>query len=80
MKPGFFELARRPDVVRRALRIAAIVGTLLIAINYGDRILAGRIETADVLKMLLTIFVPYGVSTVSSVAALRDAGAKSREG
>ncbi|NNL86449.1 MAG: nitrate/nitrite transporter NrtS [Myxococcales bacterium] len=74
----FLELALRRDVVRRALRIAALVGTLLIAINHGDRILGGRVETGDLLKMFLTIFVPYGVSTVSSVAALRGQASQGR--
>jgi hypothetical protein len=75
----FLELARRRDVVRRALRIAAIVGTLLIAINHGDRILGGRVATGDLLKMFLTVFVPYGVSTVSSVAALRGQATEGRD-
>lgn len=68
-------LARRGDVVRRAVRVAVIVGTLLILINYGDRFLAGDLTGADWVKMGLTYLVPYGVSTWSAVQALREAEA-----
>ncbi len=66
-----FELVTRRDVVVRALRVALLVGTVLIAINHGDRILNGSVAQLDFLKMFLTYFVPYGVSTFSSVAAIR---------
>ena len=64
-----FELITRRDVVVRALRVALLVGTVLIAINHGDRILNSSVAQLDFLKMILTYFVPYGVSTFSSVAA-----------
>ncbi len=59
-------------VVRRALAFAAIVGAILIAINHGDALLAGELSAARVLKMALTVVVPYVVSTISSVMALRQ--------
>lgn len=65
-------IAFRRDVVRRALICAAIVGVILIAINHGDAIIRGDIATARVLRMCLTVVVPYVVSTVSSVGALRQ--------
>ena len=66
-----FELVTRRDVVVRALRVALLVGTVLIAINHGDRILNSSVAQLDFLKMILTYLVPYGVSTFSSVAAIR---------
>ena len=66
-----FELVTRRDVVVRALRVALLVGTVLIAINHGDRILNSSVAQLDFLKKILTYFVPYGVSTFSSVAAIR---------
>ncbi len=69
------ELATSRPVVRRALAYAVIVGAVLIAINHGDAILRGEISQARVLKMALTILVPYTVSTLSSVQALRGAAA-----
>jgi hypothetical protein len=67
-----WQLALEPSVVRRALRIAAIVGAVLIAINHGDRIWNGTVDARAVLKMALTVIVPYVVSTVSSVGAMRE--------
>lgn len=64
--------ARRPEIVRRALRIATIVGTVLIAINYTDRILADAVSSLDWFKMGVTYLVPYCVSTYSSVEARRE--------
>jgi len=50
---------------------AMIVGAILITINHGDAIVRGELDGTRVLKMLLTIVVPYVVSTLSSVGALR---------
>jgi len=68
---GFLRLACSPSVVRRGILYAVVVGSLLIAINHGDAILAGDLSTGRLLKMGLTVLVPYSVSTLSSVAALR---------
>jgi hypothetical protein len=70
-EPGALELALRPDVVRRALAFAVVVGSILIAINHGDALLEGDVDGARLLKMGLTALVPYAVSTLSSVSALR---------
>jgi len=64
--------ACEPAVVRRSIRVAAVVGTLLVAINYSDRALAGVLGPADWAKMLLTYCVPYGVATYAAVQALRS--------
>jgi len=70
---GFLGLALRGPVVRRALGFALVVGALLVAINYGDALLGQRaLGALDWLKMGLTVCVPYVVSTLSSVAAIRD--------
>lgn len=71
-RPGWLALATQRSVVRRALRTAALVGTLLIAINHGDAILAGAVDAGRLARMLLTLLVPYAVSTASSVAAMRE--------
>jgi hypothetical protein len=71
------QLACRPSVVKRALKYALVVGFILIAINHGDAILSGHITHGDLLKMLLTVMVPYAVSTLSSVGALLEMRGKS---
>ena len=68
----WLRIAARPSVIRRSLRYGVLVGCILIGINYGDTILHGEVTTAGLLKMGLMAFVPYVVSTVSSVAAIQD--------
>ncbi len=72
-RPSFMAVALRPDIVRRALAYAIGVGAILIAINYSDALLEGEVSSGQLLKMLLTICVPYFVSTASSVGAIRSA-------
>lgn len=67
----WFELATRAPVVRRACMYGVIVGAILIGINHGDQLLAGNVNSEMVCKMLLTMVVPYLVSTFSSVSAMR---------
>ncbi len=64
-------LACRRDIVRRSLRVALLVGTILALINHGDRLLAGDLDAGAVLKILLTYLVPYCVSTWASVQTAR---------
>jgi hypothetical protein len=68
----WLRLARNPAIVRRALGYAVVVGAILIAINHGDAILRGDLSVERALKMGLTMVVPYMVSTLSSVSALRS--------
>lgn len=70
----WLETARRPEIVARALRVAAIVGTVLVAIHYTDRALAGTLSPIDLVKMSVTYLVPYCVSTYSAVEATRSRG------
>jgi len=67
-----FRLARQPSVVKRALKYAVAVGIILISINHGDALLRGDVPRNRLLKMALTLAVPYVVSTLSSVAAMRE--------
>ena len=64
-------LASSPAVVRRALGYAVVVGAILIAINHADALARGELDLVRGIKMGLTILVPYTVSTLSSVQALR---------
>ena len=68
---GAWALARQGQVVRRALLFAVTVGPVLVAINNADAILAGDVDSRRWLKIGLTVAVPYAVSTISSVLALR---------
>jgi len=71
--PSALAIACQARVVRRALAFAVVVGSVLIAINHGNALLAGEVDSTRGLKMALTVLVPYVVSTWSSVLALRGA-------
>ena len=58
--------------MRRALLFAVTVGPVLVAINHGDAIFAGEVGSERLLKIGLTVLVPYAVSTISSILALRS--------
>lgn len=64
------QTARSREVVRRSFRVALLVGTILVAINYTDRLLAGQVNATDFVKRALTFAVPYCVSTYASVSAI----------
>lgn len=68
----WFQLACTRSIVRRACRYAIGVGALLILINHGDAILRRELSLSRLLRMALTVTVPYGVSTASSVSAIRE--------
>lgn len=70
-RSSWLSLALQPSVVRRGLMYALVVGAILIAINHGDALLAGDVGVGRAPKMALTVLVPYVVSTLSSVGALR---------
>lgn len=48
-----------------------MVGAILIAINHADALSRGDIDGIRLAKMILTAMVPYCVSTLSSVGAIR---------
>jgi hypothetical protein len=69
---AWLQQAGRPEIRNRALKVAALVGTLLAAINQGDQLLTGNLSTELVAKILMTYCVPYCVSTYAGVEAIRD--------
>jgi len=68
----FLRVAFQPSVVRRGLRYAMVVGSVLISINHGDAILRGDVDGSRLRRIALTVVVPYLVSTFSSVGAIRE--------
>lgn len=60
------------SVVVRATKTSLLVGVLLVAINQGDRLIAGGPGALSWPKVVLTFLVPYAVSTSSSVASRRE--------
>ena len=63
-------IAFAPTTVRRSMRLAIVVGSILVAITYGDRIIAGSLGPLEFAKIGLTYCVPYCVATYAAVSAL----------
>lgn len=63
--------ALAPACLRRSLAVALIVGTLLNAINQGDRLLAGG--EVSLVKLALTYVVPFCVATYGAYSMARNA-------
>ena len=66
----FLSLCFTKSIVQRASATALIVGAILILINHGDALLSGQVDTSRFFKIILTVFVPYIVSTVSSASTI----------
>ena len=67
----WLKLALQRPVIRRALGYALLVGPVLIAINHNEALIRGELDGQRWLQMGLTMLVPYCVSTLSSVGAMR---------
>ena len=59
-------------VVLTAIKVALVVGTVLALINHGPALLALELSRQQILQIVLTYLVPYGVSTYSSVKMLQN--------
>lgn len=59
--------AFQPAIVKRAIRIAILVGTILILINQSSRLLNGPYDMDLWIRIILTYLTPYTVSVISSV-------------
>ena len=68
---SFIDLATTAQVIKTAFRISLIVGSILALINHGEGIVNLTLSTHNIIQILLTYLVPYGVSTYSGVKALQ---------
>jgi hypothetical protein len=60
-----------PRVRDRALRVALVVGVILLAINQLDVVIRGGLDWVVAAKIVLTFAVPYTVSTYSALEVNR---------
>jgi len=68
----WLSIAFEASVLKRSLRVSALVGTMLMIINHGDIIIEGHLSTTHIFKIALTYLVPFLVSTYSSVESKRN--------
>ena len=64
-KLNLIQLAFGDGTPKKALLSALVVGSILTIVNHGDMILSG--EYPSWLKVLLTYFVPYCVTTWGAI-------------
>ena len=67
-------------MIRKALSVAGVVGTILAAINQGDLLLTGQITKVGLIKIGLTYCVPFSVSVYSVLAMNRERGTERMSG
>lgn len=65
----FFKNFFRRETVLRAIKVALVVGPILIIINHHDVLLNLEFSNDLYFKCFLTFFVPYCVSAYSSASA-----------
>lgn len=78
--PRWLPRALERTVVRRALRYSIVVGAVLVTVNHGDAIARGDIPVGRLLRIALTVMVPYVVSTLSTLEATASEGVGDAEG
>jgi hypothetical protein len=76
---SWIRIAMKPAVVRRSLKYALIVGSVLVAINHGDALLGGHVTAGRLGRIALTMLVPYCVATSVSVGTARDAARRAAD-
>ena len=72
MIQDWLRIASTKPIVMRGLKYGLVVGSILIAINHGNAIADGSVDSTRLIQMLLTLLVPYCVSTASGVGAIMD--------
>ena len=66
----FMKVAMQAEVFRTAVKVALVVGTILALINHSSAIFNLTLSAQNVFQIILSYFVPYGVSTYSSVKTI----------
>ena len=66
----------RANNLRRTLAVALLVGTVLVAINQLDIVIAGRATPGTWLKIALTYLVPFFVANYGLLVGARGAAAR----
>ena len=65
---------RQPANLKRTIRIALVVGTILTLINQADVILRGQATALTAVKVGMNFVVPFVVSNLGVLTGTRSAG------
>jgi class 3 adenylate cyclase len=69
--PGWYRIVTDRGVLRRASLTGLGVGTILTAINQGERLLAGSLPPSTLVSIVVSYLAPFLVSLAYSVIAIR---------
>ena len=64
----FCEIMLSSSVVKRALKVSLIVGSVLNLINQEDTLISLELANLNLTKFFLTYIVPYSVTTYTAVS------------
>jgi hypothetical protein len=67
----FVQCATEGATVRRSIRVALFVGTLLAAVNHYDMVQSGECTMRRMIQILVTYLIPYCVATYGAAMQAR---------
>ncbi len=67
----FFKHACDPVCIKRSIKVALVIGTILLIINHYDELVYGTLNTTNIVQIGLTYLVPYFVATFGSAMQAR---------
>ena len=68
---SLFTYAINKACVRRSIKIALVVGTLNALVTQYDAVFCRTLTLTNVLQIMLTYMIPFGVATVSAAFQAR---------
>lgn len=71
MKNIFLKHATDKICIKRSIKVSLVVGTILALINQYDAIFFGTLTSTNIIQILITYLVPYGVATFGSAMQAR---------
>lgn len=64
----YCQIVLSSNIVKRALKVSLIVGSILNIINQGEALSSFDLNSINFVKFVLTYFVPYAVTTYTATA------------
>lgn len=64
----YYQVAKSASVVKRAFKVAFVVGSVLNIINQGEVLFRLDLASLNYMKIFLTYIVPYSVTTYTAIA------------
>ncbi len=66
----FFSCFLKPETICKSIKVALVVGPILISINHIDTVIRGQVDLYCAVKMALTFMVPFCVSGYATATTM----------